>query len=81
MTGLPYAAEAPWTPGGTAHNPFSLPFNVSGQPAATIHGGFSRAGWPVGLQLVGRRFADAGVLRAARAYEKATGFLRRRPPL
>ena len=79
MTVPPYPADAPWTPGGTAHNPFCFPFNVSEQPAATIHGGFSREGWPLGLQIVGRRFDDRGVLRAAHAYDDATGFLGRRP--
>ena len=35
--------------GAGAHNPFCFPFNMSEQPAASIHGGFSRQGWPVGL--------------------------------
>lgn len=78
---LPFAAELPWPPGGTAHHPFCFPFNMSEQPAASIHGGFSSQGWPVGLQIIGRRFDDRGVLRAAHAYAQATGFLQRRPTL
>jgi len=81
MAVLPFAADLPWTPGGTAHNPFCFPFNMSEQPAASIHGGFSREGLPVGLQIIGRRFDDRGVLRAAHAYDQATGFLARRATL
>jgi aspartyl-tRNA(Asn)/glutamyl-tRNA(Gln) amidotransferase subunit A len=81
MAVLPYAADLPWPPGGTAHNPFCFPFSMSEQPAASIPGGFSSEGLPMGLQIVGRRFDDWGVLRAAYAYEQASGFLSRRPPL
>ncbi|MDX6520991.1 MAG: aspartyl-tRNA(Asn)/glutamyl-tRNA(Gln) amidotransferase subunit, partial [Gaiellales bacterium] len=49
---------------------FTYPFNVSGQPAATVPCG-SVDGLPVGLQIVGRRGADALVLRAAAAFEAA----------
>ncbi len=51
--------------------PFSYPFNLTQQPACTIPCGFTREGLPIGLQLVGPMFGDAGVLRAARAYETA----------
>jgi aspartyl-tRNA(Asn)/glutamyl-tRNA(Gln) amidotransferase subunit A len=81
MAVLPYGAELPWPPGGTAHNPFCFPFNISEQPAASINGGFSRDGLPIGLQIVGRRFDDHGVLQVARAYEQATGFYDRHPNL
>ncbi|MDH4247889.1 MAG: amidase family protein, partial [Deltaproteobacteria bacterium] len=50
--------------------PFSFPFNLTGQPAATVPAGFSASGLPVGLQIVGRRFADLTVLQASAAYEK-----------
>jgi len=60
---------------------FTRPFNVTGQPAISIPCGFSPAGLPIGLQLVGRPFEDAGVLRAAHAYEQATDWRLRRPPL
>jgi aspartyl-tRNA(Asn)/glutamyl-tRNA(Gln) amidotransferase subunit A len=79
MAVLPYAAERLWPENGTAHNPFCFPFNISEQPAASIHGGFSSEGLPVGLQIIGRRFDDRGVLRAAYAYEMATGYLDQRP--
>jgi aspartyl-tRNA(Asn)/glutamyl-tRNA(Gln) amidotransferase subunit A len=55
-------------------SPFTYPFNLSQQPAATVPCGFTRAGLPVAMQLVGDKFADATVLRAARAYEAAHPF-------
>ena len=51
--------------------PFTVPFNLTGQPAASIPCGVSDSGLPIGLQIVGPRFADHLVLRAARAYEAA----------
>ncbi|HLX29518.1 MAG TPA: amidase [Casimicrobiaceae bacterium] len=51
--------------------PFSYPFNLSQQPAASIPCGFTRDGLPVGLQIVGAMHDDALVLRVARAFEKA----------
>jgi aspartyl-tRNA(Asn)/glutamyl-tRNA(Gln) amidotransferase subunit A len=54
----------------TDWTPFTYPFNLTQQPAASIPCGFTRAGLPVGLQIVGPRFADARVLRAARAFER-----------
>jgi len=50
-------------------SPFSYPFNLSQQPAATMPCGLSSDGLPIGLQLVGPMFGDALVLRACRAYE------------
>ncbi|MGN9780198.1 amidase [Nonomuraea sp. ZG12] len=50
-------------------------------PAASVPAGFTPSGLPVGVQIVGRPFADARVLRVARAFERATGFGERRPPL
>ena len=55
----------------TDWTPFTYPFNLTGQPAASIPCGFTKAGLPVGLQIVGPRFTDALVLRAARAFEIA----------
>lgn len=49
--------------------PFSYPFNLTQQPASTIPCGLTQEGLPIGLQLVGRMFDDALVLRASRAYE------------
>jgi aspartyl-tRNA(Asn)/glutamyl-tRNA(Gln) amidotransferase subunit A len=51
--------------------PFSFPFNLTQQPAASINCGFSSDGLPVGLQIVGKMFDDAGVLAASAAYEAA----------
>jgi aspartyl-tRNA(Asn)/glutamyl-tRNA(Gln) amidotransferase subunit A len=51
--------------------PFSFPFNLTQQPAASIPCGFTSAGLPVGLHIVGRKYDDALVLRAARAFELA----------
>ncbi|HEX5476666.1 MAG TPA: amidase [Burkholderiales bacterium] len=55
----------------TDWTPFSYPFNLTQQPAASIPCGFTKGGLPVGLQIVGPRYADALVLRAARAFESA----------
>jgi aspartyl-tRNA(Asn)/glutamyl-tRNA(Gln) amidotransferase subunit A len=49
--------------------PFSYPFNLTQQPAASIPCGLTQAGLPIGLQFVGRMFDDAMVLRVAKAYE------------
>lgn len=55
-------------------SPFTYPFNLTQQPAATVPCGFTPAGLPVAIQVVGDRFADATVLRACRAYEQAHPF-------
>jgi aspartyl-tRNA(Asn)/glutamyl-tRNA(Gln) amidotransferase subunit A len=55
----------------TDWTPFSFPFNLTQQPAASIPCGLTKAGLPVGLHIVGPRYADALVLRAARAFETA----------
>jgi aspartyl-tRNA(Asn)/glutamyl-tRNA(Gln) amidotransferase subunit A len=55
----------------TDWTPFSYPFNLTQQPAASIPCGFTKSGLPVGLHIVGPRHADALVLRAARAFESA----------
>jgi aspartyl-tRNA(Asn)/glutamyl-tRNA(Gln) amidotransferase subunit A len=68
-----YAADEA-TPGNDPAHPFehigfTAPFNMSEQPAASICAGYDADGMPIGLQIVGHRFDDAGVLRMARAYE------------
>jgi len=60
-------------------SPFSYPFNMTRQPAASIPCGLTHAGLPIGLQIVGPLYADARVLQAARAFE--TTQPERRPPL
>ena len=52
-----------------AWTPFCYPFSLTQQAAVTVPCGFTKAGLPVGLQIVGPKFADALVLRAAKAYE------------
>ncbi len=64
-----------------AWNRFMTPWNLAGLPAISVPCGFDAAGLPVGLQLVGRPFAEATLLRAARAYERATEWRAWRPPL
>ncbi|MFI4999248.1 MAG: amidase [Reyranellales bacterium] len=59
-----------WTKGA----PYTLPFNLTGQPAASMPAGITKAGLPVGIQLVGPARADHLVLRAMRAYESACGW-------
>jgi aspartyl-tRNA(Asn)/glutamyl-tRNA(Gln) amidotransferase subunit A len=56
-------------------SPFTYPFNLTQQPAASVPCGFAANGLPVAMQIVGAKFADALVLRAARAYEIAHPFL------
>jgi aspartyl-tRNA(Asn)/glutamyl-tRNA(Gln) amidotransferase subunit A len=60
--------------------PFSFPFNLTQQPAASVPCGFASNGLPVGLQIVGRMFDDAGVLAAAAAYELADPHFDKTPP-
>jgi aspartyl-tRNA(Asn)/glutamyl-tRNA(Gln) amidotransferase subunit A len=61
--------------------PFTFPFNMTGQPAATVPAGFTSDGLPVGLQIVGRHLDDSAVLRASAAYEAAAPWKDRWPPL
>ncbi len=61
--------------------PFTYPFNLTGQPAASVPCGWTAESLPVGLQIVGRRYAEATVLRASAAFEAACPWADRRPPL
>jgi aspartyl-tRNA(Asn)/glutamyl-tRNA(Gln) amidotransferase subunit A len=69
----PYGPSLGWSP-------FTYPFNLTGQPAASVPCGWTEAGLPVGLQIVGPRFADGRVLQAAAAFEAAQPWSARRPP-
>jgi aspartyl-tRNA(Asn)/glutamyl-tRNA(Gln) amidotransferase subunit A len=60
---------------------FSYPFTFAHNPAISVPCGFTPAGLPVGLQIVGRRLDDALVLRAATAFEAACPWSDKRPPL
>jgi aspartyl-tRNA(Asn)/glutamyl-tRNA(Gln) amidotransferase subunit A len=59
----------------------TLPFNVFGIPAISVPCGFTRAGLPIGLQIIGPRLGEARVLALAHAYEQATEWHRREPPI
>jgi aspartyl-tRNA(Asn)/glutamyl-tRNA(Gln) amidotransferase subunit A len=59
---------------------FTTPFNLAGLPALALPCGFTRAGLPVSLQLVGRPFAEAALLAAGHAYQRETDWHTRRPP-
>lgn len=63
------------------YTPFCYPFNVGGQPAASVPCGFSEDGMPVGLQIVGPRGAEARMLRAAASFEEARPWSHHRPPV
>jgi aspartyl-tRNA(Asn)/glutamyl-tRNA(Gln) amidotransferase subunit A len=60
---------------------FTTPFNVGGNPALSICNGFSEAGLPFSLQIVGKLFDDAMVLRVGDAYERVTPWRYKRPLL
>ena len=65
---LPGPTNDPATP--FEHIAFTLPFNMSEQPAASINCGTTASGLPIGLQIVGQRFDDLGVLQVARVWEQ-----------
>jgi len=58
---------------------FTAPFDMSGSPCLTLPGGQTADGFPVGFQLIGRRFDEALVLRAGHAFQQATKWHKRRP--
>lgn len=60
---------------------FSIPVNLAGVPAISVPCGLSPHGLPIGLQLIGKAFDEATVLRAAHAFEQATDHHKRRPAL
>jgi aspartyl-tRNA(Asn)/glutamyl-tRNA(Gln) amidotransferase subunit A len=60
--------------------PFTYPFNITGQPAASVPAGWTAENLPIGVQIVGQRHADATVLAACAAYEAACPWSDRRPP-
>lgn len=82
-----FDAEADFPPGmGSSENilgwiQYTYPFNLSGLPAASIPAGFTRAGLPVGLQIVGRHLGEALIFRLAAAFEAARPWADRKPPM
>ena len=75
----PITAPGKWTSFEVPN--FTIPFNLTGQPALTVCAGHGEGGLPVGAQLIGRPFEDATVLRAGHAYETATAWRARRPAM
>jgi aspartyl-tRNA(Asn)/glutamyl-tRNA(Gln) amidotransferase subunit A len=69
-----YAAELAGPTGDPAtpfeHIAFTIPYNMSEQPASSINCGYTASGLPIGLQIAGKRFDDLGVLQVSRAYEQ-----------
>jgi aspartyl-tRNA(Asn)/glutamyl-tRNA(Gln) amidotransferase subunit A len=61
------------------HIGFTVPFNLTEQPAASVNCGFTSTGLPIGLQIIGRRFDDLGVLRVAHAFATMRGRVRAWP--
>ena len=57
------------------------PFNICGVPTVSVPCGFTSEGMPIGMQLAGKPFAESTVLRVAHAYEQATDWHTRRPPV
>ena len=80
-----FAAELPCPTNDPAlpfeHIAFTLAYNMSEQPAASINCGYTSSGLPIGLQIAGRRFDDLGVLQMARAWENMRPAQRTVPPL
>ena len=81
---LPTAGPAgrlePEHPATTFTQPsYTSPFSVAGNPALSVCCGFTEAGLPLSLQIVGKLFDEATVLRVGDAYEQATGWRQRRP--
>ena len=60
---------------------FTIPVNLAGLPGVSIPGGFTQTGLPIGLQLIGRAFDEATLLRAAHAYQQVTAWHTRKPLL
>jgi aspartyl-tRNA(Asn)/glutamyl-tRNA(Gln) amidotransferase subunit A len=60
---------------------FTISVNLAGVPGISIPCGFTRHGLPIGMQLIGRHFDEETILRAAFAYEQATGWHKRKPKL
>ena len=60
---------------------FTMPYDLLGLPAVSLPGGFAKDDAPVGIQIAGRAFQEARVLRTAYAYEQATDWHLRHPDI
>jgi aspartyl-tRNA(Asn)/glutamyl-tRNA(Gln) amidotransferase subunit A len=79
-TAAPRLADVDEGPFRKSH-PITGPFNATGHPALALPCGFGASGLPLGLQLIGRNYGEAMLLRIAQAYEQAVGWMARRPEL
>lgn len=77
----PASPEEAWRLGVVGRSLLANPFNVTGHPALSAPCGFTSGNLPVGLQVIGRHFREEDVLRVAAAYQAATDWHRRRPPV
>ncbi len=80
--GIDFPSEVAGQPvHGMQWTAFTFPFNLTGNPAASVPAGWTDDGLPIGLQIVGRRWEDAVVLRASAAFEALQPWAHRRPPI
>ena len=79
LTAPPYPVDFDDPIGYWKWVPFTIPFNFTGQPAASIPAGWTEDGLPVGLQIVGRQYDEATVFRAAAAFEEAQPWAHKKP--
>jgi aspartyl-tRNA(Asn)/glutamyl-tRNA(Gln) amidotransferase subunit A len=84
----PTTSTVPFKIGEKAQNPvqmhlsdaFTIPVNIAGVPAITIPAGFAD-GLPIGLQIIGKPFAEENILKAAHAYQQATDWHKKKPKI
>jgi amidase len=79
LAGLKAAGRTPQTT--AARLRYTAPFDMSGHPTLTLPGGVTSQGVPVGFQIVGHAFDEAGILAAGHAYQQATDWHLKRPPV
>ena len=73
--------DVPKKPRGLLNLQLVMPFNLYGLPAVTVPCGFTQAGFPIGLQIVGPHFGEAKALALAHEYEQSTPWHSRRTPV
>lgn len=66
---------------GIAWMPFTYPFNITGQPAASVPCGFTNDRLPIGMQIIGRKYDEVTVLKASAAFERARPWADKYPPI
>jgi len=75
------ASKQEVTDGYAGRRSFTAPFNLANTPALSVNCGFTTGNLPIGLQIAGKPFDEATLFRVAHAYEQATDWYTRRPPL